>query len=63
LVVCIIGVCFAFYLILRIAVQNIHRISPLVLKLTTRLMGLLLAAVAVQFVLNALRQMGVPLQM
>jgi multiple antibiotic resistance protein len=63
LMVCIIGVCLASYLILRIAVQNIHRISPLVLKLTTRLMGLLLAAVAVQFVLNALRQMGVPLQM
>ncbi|HEY9249653.1 MAG TPA: NAAT family transporter [Rariglobus sp.] len=56
------AVCVASYLILRFAVHGAHRLNPLVLKLTARLMGLLLAAVAVQFALNALRQLGVPLQ-
>jgi small neutral amino acid transporter SnatA (MarC family) len=32
--------------------------NPLALKLTTRLMGLLLAAVAAQFVINAIEQLG-----
>jgi multiple antibiotic resistance protein len=55
-------VCLAGYGILRFAVFGAYRLNPLVLKLTARLMGLLLAAVAVQFALNALRQLGVPLQ-
>lgn len=55
-------VCLTGYLILRFAVEGAHRLNPLLLKLTARLMGLLLAAVAVQFALNALRQLGVPLQ-
>jgi len=58
---CVIVVCFLGYLILRFAAISAHRINPLLLKLTARLMGLLLAAVAVQFALNALRQLGVPL--
>lgn len=61
LLVCIGLVCALGYLILRFAALSAHRINPLLLKLTARLMGLLLAAVAVQFVLNALRQLGVPL--
>ena len=61
LLVCIGLVCFSGYLILRFAALSAHRINPLLLKLTARLMGLLLAAVAVQFVLNALRQLGVQL--
>lgn len=61
LLVCIGLVCLLGYLILRFAALSAHRINPLLLKLTARLMGLLLAAVAVQFVLNALRQLGVPL--
>lgn len=61
LLTCIALVCFLGYLILRFAASNTHRLNPLALTLTARLMGLLLAAVAVQFVLNALRQLGVPL--
>ncbi|MDF3057997.1 MAG: conserved rane protein of unknown function [Rariglobus sp.] len=61
LVVCIGLVCFLGYLILRFAALGVQRVNPLFLTLTARLMGLLLAAVAVQFVLNALRQLGVPL--
>jgi multiple antibiotic resistance protein len=61
LLMCIGLVCFSGYLILRFAALSAHRINPLLLKLTARLMGLLLAAVAVQFVLNALRQLGVQL--
>ena len=58
---CIAAVCVLSYLIIHIAVRGARRLSPLALKLATRLMGLLLAAVSVQFTLNALKQMGVPL--
>ncbi|HEY8990755.1 MAG TPA: NAAT family transporter [Luteolibacter sp.] len=61
LIGCILLVCVSAYLILRFAVHGAHRLNPLVLKLAARLMGLLLAAVAAQFALNALRQLGVPL--
>ena len=44
------------YYILRFASTGARRVNPLVLKLMTRLMGLLLAAVAVQFTLNGLAQ-------
>ena len=53
---CIAAVCFVSYLVLRVAVRGMRRLSPLALKLATRLMGLLLAAVAVQFAFNALEQ-------
>ena len=52
----IVMVCLTSYIILRIAVQGARRLSPLALKLVTRLMGLLLAAVAVQFAINGLAQ-------
>ena len=39
-----------------LAVRAARRLSPLALKLVTRLMGLLLAAVAVQFAVNGLSQ-------
>ncbi|GBD25541.1 hypothetical protein HRbin30_00864 [bacterium HR30] len=45
------------YGIFALAVHGIHRVSPLALKLVNRLMGLLLAAVAVQFALDALAQL------
>jgi multiple antibiotic resistance protein len=51
-------VCFASYWVLWLAVRGAHYMSPLALKLTTRLMGLLLAAVAAQFVINAIDQLG-----
>lgn len=51
-------VCFASYWTFWLAVRGAHYMSPLALKLTTRLMGLLLAAVAAQFVINAIEQLG-----
>lgn len=44
------------YGILRISVHGARWLNPLALKLLTRLMGLLLAAVAVQFAINGLEQ-------
>jgi multiple antibiotic resistance protein len=54
----IVLVCFVSFWILWLAVRGAHYMSPLALKLTTRLMGLLLAAVAAQFVINAIEQLG-----
>ena len=42
------------FLVLWIVAIHAHRISVIALKITTRLMGLLLAAIAVQFILNGL---------
>lgn len=56
LFVCIALVCFVCYWVFWLAVHGAHYLSPLALKLVTRLFGLLLAAVAVQFVINALEQ-------
>jgi len=53
---CIAVVSLASYLIFRLALHGARLFSPLALKLVTRLMGLLLAAVAVQFALNGLAQ-------
>jgi len=44
------------YLILRISAQGARILNPLALKLITRLMGLLLAAIAVQFALKGLQE-------
>ncbi len=49
-------VALASYVILRISAHGARWLSPLALKLLTRLMGLLLAAIAVQFALNGLEQ-------
>jgi multiple antibiotic resistance protein len=49
-------VCLSAYVILWLVVHGAHYLNPLALKLVTRLFGLLLAAVAVQFILNALEQ-------
>ncbi|HEY9154530.1 MAG TPA: MarC family protein [Opitutaceae bacterium] len=51
---CIAAVGFCSYLVLRLGVHGAHRLNPLAVKLVTRLMGLLLAAVAVQFAFDAL---------
>lgn len=56
LLACILAVCGLSYLIFRIAIKGARQLSPLALKLVTRLMGLLLAAVAVQFAINGLSQ-------
>jgi multiple antibiotic resistance protein len=55
---CILGVSFVTYIILRFASRTSRWLSPIAMKLTTRIMGLLLAAVAIQFMVNALRDLG-----
>jgi multiple antibiotic resistance protein len=56
LIVSIGVVALVSYGILRISVHGARWLNPLALKLLTRLMGLLLAAVAVQFAINGLEQ-------
>ena len=53
---CILAVCGASYVTLAFAAKHAGRLNPLALKLVTRLMGLLLAAVAVQFALSGLAE-------
>jgi multiple antibiotic resistance protein len=53
---CILTVCGLSYVTLAFAAKHAGRLNPLALKLITRLMGLLLAAVAVQFALTGLEQ-------
>ncbi len=55
---CIIGVCAASYFVFALSAHGAKWLSPIILRLTTRLMGLLLAAVAMQFLVNALRDLG-----
>lgn len=45
----------ASFLILRLSAHGARWLNPLALKITTRIMGLLLAAIAVQFAFDALR--------
>ena len=55
LYLCILTISALAYLILGLAARTSRWMSPIALKLTERLMGLLLAAVAFQFLVNALR--------
>jgi multiple antibiotic resistance protein len=55
---CIVGVCVASYIILHISARSARWLSPIAMSITTRIMGLLLAAVAVQFMLNAVKQLS-----
>jgi multiple antibiotic resistance protein len=57
LFVTILAVCGACYVILRLSAHGARWLSPIVLRLTTRIMGLLLAAIAVQFAFDALEGM------
>lgn len=50
---CICVVVFVTYLIFRVSARGAKWLSPIAMSITTRVMGLLLAAVAVQFMLNA----------
>jgi multiple antibiotic resistance protein len=48
------AVSVATYVILRISARGIHWLSPIALSIAIRIMGLLLAAVALQFMINGL---------
>jgi multiple antibiotic resistance protein len=52
---CVAAVSAATYAVLSISAGGAHRISPIAMNIVTRLMGLLLAAVGVQFILSALK--------
>jgi multiple antibiotic resistance protein len=57
LYICIAGVCVATFLILRVSAKGARWLSPIALNITARIMGLLLAAVAIQFMLNAIKDL------
>ena len=59
LYLCIVGVAFVTYLVFHVSAGGARWLSPIAMKLTTRIMGLLLAAVAIQFMLNALEELHV----
>ena len=52
---CILVVCVACYLILRVSAHGAKWLSPIAMNLTVRIMGLLLCAVAIQFMVNAIK--------
>ncbi len=49
-------VCFISFLILRLAAVRPAILGVIALKISTRLMGLVLSAIAVQFILNGIRE-------
>ena len=52
---CIVAVALISYLIFRLAVRGARWLSPIAMSIAIRVMGLLLAAVAVQFMLNGIK--------
>lgn len=54
---CIAAVSLLSYFILRFAAQGTKFLNPIAMRIITRIMGLMLAAVAVQFFINALRDL------
>jgi multiple antibiotic resistance protein len=59
LLVCIVLVCAVTYVVLAISTRGARWLSPIVMKLIERLMGLLLAAIAMQFLVNALTELKI----
>jgi len=57
LCLCIVAVAVASYFILRFSARGARWLSPIALRIANRVMGLLLAAVAIQFMLNALKDL------
>jgi multiple antibiotic resistance protein len=56
---CIVGVCAVSYFVFRLAAKGATKfISPIAMKIVERLMGLLLAAVAVQFAIDGLTDLN-----
>ena len=56
LYVCIVAVALASYLVFRVVVRGARWLNPIVMSIAIRVMGLLLAAIAVQFMLNAIKE-------
>jgi multiple antibiotic resistance protein len=52
---CIVAVALVSYLILRLSARSVRWLNPIMMSIAIRIMGLLLAAVAVQFMLNAIK--------
>lgn len=57
LYVSIVLVCLASYLVLRVSAQGAKWLSPIAMNLTVRIMGLLLCAVSIQFMVNAIKEL------
>jgi len=55
----VLGISYASYLTFHAGVTGARRISPIVMNITTRLMGLILVATSVEFILSALRGLGI----
>lgn len=53
---CIVGVSLATYLIFRLAVRGARWLNPIAMSIAIRVMGLLLAAVAIQFMLDGIKK-------
>jgi multiple antibiotic resistance protein len=53
----IIVVSLGSYLTLRFAAQGARWLNPIAMRIVTRVMGLLLAAVAIQFLINGVRSL------
>ena len=53
---CILLVAFASYLVLRLAVRGARWLNPIAMSIAVRIMGLLLAAIAIQFMLDAIKE-------
>jgi multiple antibiotic resistance protein len=56
---CILAVSASAYVTFRLSATGARWLNPIAMKITTRIMGLLLAAVASQFMINALRELKV----
>jgi len=53
---CILLVAFVSYLVFRLAARSARWLNPIAMSIAIRVMGLLLAAVAIQFMLNAIKE-------
>ena len=53
----IVLVCAVSYVVFVLSARGAKWLSPIALRVTTRVMGLLLAAIAMQFLLNALKEL------
>src|SRR5438309_6755331 len=57
LYLCILAVALVSFLILRLSARGARWFGPIAMNITVRIMGLMLAAVAIQFMLNAVRDL------